>query len=600
MPVSMIALIIILLTAVVLLLANRLRPDVIALGVALALGLTGVVTPEESMSGFSHPAVLTLIALFVITQGLTKRGATRLITTALSRLGRGDETRLLVGTMVGGAFLSLFMNNVAAAAVLLPPVSDAAARAKVPPARLMMPLAFATCLGGMTTLLTTGNLVVSAALQAAGYRPYGLLDFLLVGFPIVLAGVLYMVTVGRRLLSGLGEADALAAPEPPSELTVQYALRERLVQYRIGPDAALAGQTLQASGLGERLGLTVLAVLRRGRFIWSPAPEEVLRLDDALVVVGRADRTAQLAGPGMSAEPPDAAMRELSEGGPAWLEVVLPPRSRYAGQTLRELGFRGRYEANVVAVWHEGRSVRTDVANLSLQYGDALLIHAGPRSLGLLRRDPELLVLRSEQPERLNPAGAALSAVIFAATLLVAAVGWLPPTEAMMLGFLATVLTRRISMEEAYRAIDWRVIFVVAGMLPLSIGMIRTGLGAEVGRVAVAALSGFGPLAVAAGLLGVTLLLSQALSSQVVAVVMAPIAIGAARALGADPRAMAMIVALSSGAAFLTPTAHPVNLLVMGAGNYRASDYARVGFGLAVVVSIVILVVSPLVYPFSG
>ena len=227
----------------------------------------------------------------------------------------------------------------------------------------------------------------------------------------------------------------------------------------------------------------------------------------------------------------------------------------------------------------------TDVANLALQHGDALLIHAGPRGLSLLRRDADLLVLRSEQPEQLNPAGAALSAFIFAATLVVAAAGWLPPTEAMMLGALATVLTRRISMDEAYRAIDWRVIFVVAGMLPLSIGMIRTGLAAEAGRLVVAALSGFGPLAVAAGLLATTLLLSQALSAQVVAVIMAPVAIGAALALGVDPRAMAMVVALASGAAFLTPTAHPVNLLVMGAGNYRASDYARVGLGLAAVVS---------------
>ncbi|HQX11130.1 MAG TPA: SLC13 family permease, partial [Thermoflexales bacterium] len=161
----MIALIVILVAAVILLLANRLRPDVIALAVALALGLTGVVTPEESMSGFSHPAVLTLMALFIISQGVTRRGATRLITTTLSRLGRGDETRLLVATMAGSAFLSLFMNNVAAAAVMLPPVSDAAARARVPAARLMMPLAFATSLGGMATLLTTGNLVVGAALR---------------------------------------------------------------------------------------------------------------------------------------------------------------------------------------------------------------------------------------------------------------------------------------------------------------------------------------------------------------------------------------------------------------------------------------------------
>ena len=594
----MTALIIILVVAVALLLSNRLRPDVIALSVALALTLTGVTTPEASLSGFSHPAVITLMALFIVTQGVTRHGATRLITAALGRFGRGSERRLLLATMALSAFLSLFMNNVAAAAVMLPPVRDAAERAKTAPARLMMALAFATTLGGMATLLTTGNLVVGAALLAAGFRPYGLLDFALVGLPVAVAGIVYMLTVGRRQLARVGGDGALAAPEPPVELATQYALHDRIAQFRIGPASPFAGKSITDSEIGARFGLTALALIRRGRFIWTPLPEEVIRDGDGLVVVGRPDRTALLAGKDTDAEPATLALKELAAGGPAWLEVVLPPRSRYAGQSLRQLGFRSRYEANVVAIWHAGRPIRTDLADIRLEYGDALLIHAGPRSEALLRGDPEVLLLRAEQAERLNFAGAGLSALILAATLLVAAAGWLSPAVAMLLGVLATVLTRRISMDEAYRAIDWRVIFVVAGMLPLSIAMTTTGLAARAGAIVVGTLSGFGPLAVAGGLLVATVLLSQVMSAQVIAVIMAPVAIGAARALGVDPRAMAMYVALGSGAAFLTPTAHPVNMMVMGAGNYRASDYARVGAGLAVVVALVIVLVTPLVYPF--
>lgn len=593
----MTGLIIILLVAVCLILSNRLRPDVVALGVALSLGLLGIITPEESLSGFSHPATLTLMALFVITQGVTRRGATRLITSTLARLGAASERRLLLATMAGGALLSFFMNNVAAAAIMLPPLNDAASRARVPPARLMMPLAFAASLGGMATLLTTGNLVVGAALRDAGFRPYGLLDFALVGLPVVAVGIVYMLVAGRRLLAS-APGDAMPPNAPLPELAAQYAVHDRVAQFRVRSDSPLAGKTLDEIGIGSRLGVTALAIIRRGRFSWSPSGQDVIRADDGLVVVGRPERTEQLRGPGFTPESPAAALRKLEDGGPAWLELILAPRSRYAGQTLRQLGFRRRFEASVVAIWHRGQPIRTDVANIPLAFGDALLVHAGPRSLSLLRADPELLVLRAETPERIKPAGAALSAFIFAATLVIAAAGWLPTSEAMMLGLLATVLTARISMDEAYRAIDWRVVFTVAGMLPLSVAMTRTGLAAEIGKAAVVALAGLGPLAVGAGMLVATILLSQVMSSQVVAVIMAPIAIAAAGTLGVDPRAMAMYAALGSSCAFLTPTAHPVNLMVMGAGSYRALDYARVGAGLTIAVVAVILLVTPLVYRF--
>lgn len=590
----------ILAVAFVLMLSNRVRPDVVAVGVALALGLSGVIGLDDVFSGFSRSAVITIIAIFVIAQGLQRTGVTRSIGRAITRLSGGEragETRMMLVVMLCGAALSLFMNNIAAAAIALPATVDALKRRRMAPSKMLMPLAFATALGGMATYLTTGNIVVSEALVGNGLSGYGLLDFVTVGGPVALVGVLFLLTIGRKLLPARAAFAELGAS---ADLQDTYALGDRVNYARVPEASPLAGQTVARSGIGAEFGLSLMALQRGSQTLLAPAPSEVLQTGDVLMLIGREERAALFIRSSALASadaPPNAESAFVSDDTPL-VEVMLAPRSRAAGQTLAELRFRERYGANVLAIWHGARSVRTDLARIQLQHGDALLVQASRAALGLLQSDSDFLVLRAPEREaQPKPGRAFIATLVLLATLIVSALGWLPIAHTMMIGALALVLTGCLSMDEAYRAVDWRAVFLVAGLLPVSIAMIKTGAADALAGQLIALLAPFGAYAVAGGLLALTVALTQFMSGQVTGVVLAPVAISAALALGADPRAMAMMVALGTSLTFVTPTAHPVNVFVMGAGGYHAGDYPRVGVPLTIVLMAAILVLTPLVWP---
>jgi di/tricarboxylate transporter len=588
--------------AFVLMLSNRVRPDVVAVGMALALGLSGVIRLDDVFAGFSRPAVITIIAIFVIAQGVQRTGVTRSIGRAITRLSGGEragEARMTLVVMLCGAVLSLFMNNIAAAAIALPATVDALKRRRVAPSKVLMPLAFATALGGMATYLTTGNIVVSEALIGNGLPGYGLLDFVMIGGPVALIGMLFLLTIGRKLLPARSAFAELGAS---TELQDTYALGERVNYARVPPTSPLAGLALARSGIGSEFGLSLMALQRGAQTLLAPAPSEVLQAGDVLVLIGREERAGEFARStalALMTPPPNANNAWVSDDVPL-VEVMLAPRSRAAGQTLAELHFRERYGANVLAVWHGARSVRTDLARIQLQHGDALLVQATRAALALLQSDSDFLVLRAPEHEAQPRRGrAVVAALLLLATLTVSAVGWLPIAHAMMIGALAMVLTGCLSMDEAYRAVDWRAVFLVAGMLPVSIAMIRTGAADALAARLIALLAPFGAYAVGGGLLLLTVALTQFMSGQVTGVVLAPVAISAALALGADPRAMAMMVALGTSLTFITPTAHPVNVFVMGAGGYHAGDYPRIGVPLTIVLMAAVLLMAPLVWPLQ-
>ncbi len=586
---------VILAVAFTLMLTDRLRPDLVAIGVALSLGLTGVIEPGEVFAGFSSSAVVTIIGIFVLAQGLQRTGVTRTFGHFLAQANRGGERGMIGLVMASGAFLSLFMNNIAAAAVLLPGAVDAVKRRRLIPSKIMLPMAFATALGGMATLLTTANIVVSEALTVSGVRGYGLLDFAPVGVPVTLAGILFMLTLGRRLLPARNPAELYPERANGHALTESYELFQRLNRVRIPPGSSLVNRRLSESGIGKEYGMSVMAVLRDGRTFLAPSPDETIRPHDTLLIIGRRERAEQLKQHGAIVEPDGRFEGEIVSDDISLVEVMLAPRSRAVGQTLRQLRFREKFGANVLALWHGGRSVRTDLAVIPLEFGDAMLVHGPREAISLLQSDSDFLVLRppvgEEAPIRADRA--AMAVAILAVALLVAALDIVPIALAMMLGALAMVLTGCLSMDEAYRAIEWRAVFLIAGMLPVSIAMDRTGAANSLGQGIVTLLSRFGPVAVGAGLLMVAMGLTQVMSGQVTAVVLAPIAISAAQSIGSDPRAMAMFVALGCSLTFITPSAHPVNTFVMGAGGYTASDYPRVGVPLTLIcIALIVMLVA--------
>jgi di/tricarboxylate transporter len=584
----------------ILMVTELLRADVVALLMALALVLTGTISPDEAFSGFSRSAVIAVLAIFILTNGLHRTGVTRYVGQLLQRLAKDRSTRLLILTMIGGASLSLFMNNIASAAVLLPAIMDVAQRSRISPAKLLMPLAFAANLGGLATLLATSNILISSTLHDLGLAPYGLLDFAPVGLPLIAVGTLYMLLVGRRLLPISDPLEQIGRTQQlQQELTETYALEEHLSEVLIPNKSPLVGQSLAHSQIGAKFGLSILAICHYDQPVClAPGPEQVLKAGDTLLVTGYSERVQMLNGLGAKIvdTPP------LDNGSPidqiVLSEVVLAPRSNAAGHTLKELRFREKYNLGVVAIWRGGRPYRTDVGDMPLQFGDALLIQGSHERLAVLRADPDFLVLEGPAAPS-YPRKGWLAAAIMAATLITAATGLLPIAVATMLGALIMIVTGCLTIDEAYRAVEWRAIFLIAGMLPVGIALTKSGAAGWLGQMLVAGLAQWGPLALAGGMLALTTLLSQVMSGQVTAVVLTPIAVAAAQQVGANPRAFAMAVAMGCGMAFMTPTAHPVNVFVMGPGGYKFRDFLRVGLPLTLLLFLTMLIVLPIFWPLG-
>lgn len=619
MPIQLVFTVVILVVAVALLLTDRLRADMVALLVVVALGAAGVLAPREAFSGFASSAVVTIVAIFVFTEALRVTGVTGRAGDLLQRAVSGvSEQRLVLILMLAGAGLSLVMNNIAAAAVLLPAVSGIARRIRVSPSRLLMPLAFATILGGMATLFTTTNIVVSGILRGQNLPGFGVLSFAPIGVPLVSSGIAYMALWGRNRLPHAAEMDLPAQADQAHFDPVEvYRLGERLFRARVPAASSIIGRPLAGSGLREQFGVNVIALERAGRVIPAPLLSMVLAEGDILLLEGKLDQFrereaehrleivtpheqgAEASGP-LPTPSRDWRAAGLETSSVIMIEAVLAPRSTLLGQTLRSARFREKYGMSVLAIWRAGRPIRTGLSELPLAFGDALLLQGERDHLTLLRTEPDLIVL--DRGEAARPAATVskkglLAVAIMAASLILAAFNAPLVGEILLGGALAIAIAGILTMDQGYQAIEWRSVFLVAGMLPLGLAMTQSGAAALVGRWLVAHLSPFGPLALLAGVLAATVLLTQTMTGAAVATVMAPIAMQAAQQAGLNPRSFAMGVALATSMAFITPLGHPVNVLVMGPGGYHFRDYARVGLPLTVVLLAVVMVFLPLFWP---
>lgn len=574
-----------------------LRADMVALLLLVALGLSSILTPQEAFSGFSRSAVVTIMAIFMLTAGLARTGATRALGRRMARIGAGGERRLIVVLTLSAAILSLFMNTIAAGAVLLPVATDISRERRISPGKLMMGLAFGAVLGGMATLLTTGNILVSAALTDAGYEPYGLLDFAPVGVPVVILGVAYMALVGHQLLPHRAPADWTRLMEAShTRLADVYSLRERWVRCHVTQESPLVGETVGESALGELIGVNVIAIFHGGAARVAPPPSEPIHAGDELLVHARRDQVETLRVIGLTTLDGPVPVEALTSDEIGMFEVTLAPRSRAAGQTLKQLHFREKYGLNVLAIWREGRPWRVDLADVPLQFGDLLLV-LGPRDAArILQADGDMIVLTDLPDQPLRKSRMLHAALIMLIVLLAALSGVLSVAEIFLAGALAMVLAGALTMDEAYRSIEWKTVFLVAGMLPVGLALQKTGVAAMIGAGLVNAVGGYGSLAIMAALLILTTLLSQIMTGPATAVVLAPIAIQAAQQVGADPRVFALMIAYGSSIAFISPLSHPVNTLVMGPGGYRFADYLRVGAALTVLIIAAILILTPLVW----
>jgi di/tricarboxylate transporter len=443
-----------------------------------------------------------------------------------------------------------------------------------------MPMSFGTLVGGMATYLTTANILMSELLITRGIEGLGMLDFVPVGGLIVLAGLLYMLLIGRRLLP---ERASLTETFNHTNLKDTYQLRERLWQVRVLPDSKLAHKTVLESDINAELGLTIAAVWRDKETITIPKPDQMIYPQDELLVVGRKERVEQLLAWNNELIN-DEAHADHQELPIEPIEIMIAPRSDAINKTLSDMKLNSKSGLLAIALWRDGHSYRTDVRKMTLQVGDAILVVGQSRDIHNLSKNSNYILPSGEYSAlSIQPHKAPFAILITAIVLVLGIFNFLPLSIAMLAGAVAMVVTNCLSMEQFYHAVQWRVIFLVAGMLPLSIAITDSGLANRVGLILVNVLAGSSPLILIAGMVILTMLVVQIIGGQVTALLVGPIAINAALQMNVDPRAMAVAVAMACSMAFLTPIAHPVNILMMGPGGYKFNDFFKVGIGITVV-----------------
>jgi len=759
--------------------------DLVALIVLGALAVTGLVSSTEAFAGFSNSAVITVWAMFILSEGLTRTGIADIIGRQVIRIAGRREFAMIVVIMITGAVLSAFMNNIGVAALMLPVVVDVSRRTRIPASRLLMPLAYSTLLGGLTTLIgTPPNLLISESLIQNGYEPFKLFDFTPLGGAVMVIGVLFVALFGRFMLPKKRAEHGKNVSQ--RSLRTRYKLHERTFMLRVPTNSILVGKTLADSRIGSSTGLIILALVRQGRSKPLPGRQTILQGGDGILVQGRLDQFRELrrwsdlviereapvlksmvaekiayaevtisdTSPLVSELVRDAAFRTrfnvavvgvhrrnqyrltnlayiplrkgervlvhgetdavaqlekfadfleveilsperldevyhadermfvmrlpkesdlagttlrkrrladvfdfrlvavfsegsltvmplddedlqggdllLIEGQPSDLDVLtglqeleietsvspnlgamdserltlmdatLDPRTSLAGRTVGELNFRERYGIELAGIWREGEAVGTELADERLQIGDALLL-LGPRDrLQLLSSDSDFLILTPLGQEPPDTRRAPLAAAIMLGVVITVMLGYAPIAVAAVIGGTVMVLTRCLDMEQAYRAIDWRAIFLIAGMLPLGAAMQDTGAATYLANQVMAFLGDAGPWPVIMGLYILTAMATMIIPTAALVVLMAPIVLSAMADMGLQPETAMMAVAMAASASFTSPISHPANILVMGPGGYRFVDYLKVGVPLTIVVFITVMVLLPMLWPLQA
>ncbi len=584
------ALTLVVVLAVVVALARDLAPPApVVLAATLALLLAGVIDAEKAFSGFSNPAPITVAALFVVARAVEVTGALEpLITRLLGRTGSrsGQLARLVLPT----ASASAFLNNTPIVAMAAPDVADWADRNGVSASRLLMPLSYAAILGGVVTVIgTSTNLVVSGLLVEAGEPPIGIFELTAVGLPIALAGCAVLILLAPRLLP-----DRRATRESFDET-----VREFMVAMRVVDGGPLDGVSLEDGGLRHLHSVYCVGRERRGRTQAPVAPTEVLRGGDVLTFVGKVDDVVDLQRMRGLASTEAHHLDDLGATGQTFFEAVVGAQSELVGKTLREVEFRGRYQAAVLAVHRAGQRIEAKLGEVPLRLGDTLLLLADPGFRDRWRESGDfLLIARLGAPRAVRSRKAPLVGLVVLAVVVVAGADLVPILEASLAGAIALVALRAVTLREARQAVDLDVLIVIAAAFGLSAAVAESGLADAIAGLVLEVFAPLGPVGTLLGLLLATMALTELLTNNAAAVLLFPIGLATAAALGVDPRPFAITVALGASLSFLTPIGYQTNLMVYGPGGYRFGDYARLGLPLNVVVVALVLLLVPRFFPF--
>ena len=598
---------------IVLFVSDRVRLDVVALMSLLVLLLTGVLTPKEGLIGFSNPIVLMIAGLFVVGGALSATGVADWLGAKLGAVAGTQEVRLLVVIMAATAVLSAFMSSTGTVAVLLPVVGTLARRARINPARLLMPMAFASLLGGLLTLIgTPPNIVVADQLRTQGVEPFRFFTFTPPGLILLVVGIAFMALVGRHMLPGgsrtAGGPESLPSSALMADIAREYGLDGQLHHLVVPETSPALGKTLRQLNLRARFELTVVGIQRRSgesSFAVPVLPTAALRAGDVLMVQGSAEAAENAAAELSLRNTPDPVDLTLP-GDESIAEVVIPRRSHLIGRSLRKVRFRDRFRATVLAVRRAGHRTAEPsdffaTRDLRLQSGDTLLIKGPIKHLKVLvdeRRD-FIMVTEPRAPEDVKVSGfQALAAIIITLGMLVLmAFGIVPNVVAVLLAAVSMVLVGCLDTNQAYRGVNWESVVLIAAILPMATALEKTGGMKMAVDALVGGLGGHGPYVLLGALFLFTSAFSQVISNTATTVLVAPIAYKVAVDLGLSPHTFLMTVAIAASTAFATPISSPVNTLVLNPGGYKFFDYFKVGVSLQLVLLVVTLVIVPWMFP---
>ena len=580
-----------LLVAVVLFSTERIPIEIVALLLVIALVLTNTLSVSEAFAGFGNDIVVTIAGLFILTGGLAKTGVIDVVGRRLHRTAGDSEFRITALIMFAAALCAAVMKNTTTTAMFLPVVLGIAARTNISPSRLLMPLAFGAILGGTCTLIgTSTNLAVSGALPRYGIAPFTMFELTRVGVAIVGVGMLYMLLLGLRLLP---------KGDPTQSLTEQYHVRQYMTEVLVLDDSPLIGKTLAEARISDKLDLTVLGILRGEEpYRIAPQPNEQIDASDLLLVQGRVEDILRVKSEaGIEIQSDFTLSDSHLEGKDVELfEAMLPRGSDLINRTLKRLDFRKRYGSVVLAINRHGVNLLSKISRVKLRFGDVLLVQGNRERVEHLAEEGQILLLEEITHKRARPEKGKWALLAFGVFIFFSLTHLVPLPIAVLLGVMMLLASQSIRMSEVYEIIDWRLIVLIACMMSFGVAMEKTRADQYLADLIVSGTGRYGPTAVLAGFFIMTVALTQPMSNQAAALVMLPISVKTALALGLNPRTFAVTVTYAASCSFLTPL-EPACVLVYTPGRYRFLDFLKVGSLLTIAVFAIVIWLVPVFWP---